>query len=666
MKKNITTIVLSLFVLLSFNQAYAANVKDVMDVAVNCVSDCPDEGLVIRGADGTIKTTIIKAVNFVRASGNNTNLNFNLNIGSIVTLDAKESGTTADWFFLGGHNDSPPADGKYYKAFSHDDGGARYTWYFAASKPNDTEKPVITSKNPRIVECSNTGCTALKEGTATVEITFPNVKQITDKEILGRTDGYGKIWFDAQRTKKNLKSDDPLIIDEVANAVLRTYQFPKLTYTITVPPNPNVAQVSACQSVTNVNQNSAKLNWSYTDADNDAQTNYQIQVSTNSSFTNIVKSIAAPANTNVSAIRSASISGLAPNTTYYARVSTYNNANTWSGYSVCSGGFTTTANTPHVVNYTNTTAVTESEATVNWTYSDAENDVQTGYEVGLSKVSDFGTVSPVRLVVSGNNSSIRSASFTSLEPNTLYYVRVRAANTTNGWSDYSVGSFTTVSDATELNVSCQLGGPAYIDENVEVQSVLLGIGTPPYTYKWSGPGFSTKYTQDIVSMFTTTGRKDITLEVTDAMGIVDTESCPLNITCDPSKKADDSACVGGMKTVDFCGLNGWESREVTCSEGDDTGATVSTFSFVPYIANENSVCPLVLEVENTSGCELTSLGKATYSYLPQGAGTSISIQKTESVPIGTWQLSCSGTGPTPVVKSFGIQKCLTNPGIKEN
>ena len=124
-----------------------------------------------------------------------------------------------------------------------------------------------------------------------------------------------------------------------------TYSLPSITYTITVPPIVNVNHTVACNGANPISDRGATINWAYSDIDNDPQTNYQIQIATDSAFNAIIHSIVAPANTNVASVRNTAISSLNPNTRYYTRVRAYNNTNLWSNYSVCSGSFTTTNTT---------------------------------------------------------------------------------------------------------------------------------------------------------------------------------------------------------------------------------------------------------------------------------------------------------------------------------
>lgn len=122
---------------------------------------------------------------------------------------------------------------------------------------------------------------------------------------------------------------------------MHPFSFPSITYTITVPPVANAPHASACSGLTNITASGATLNWTYTDADSDAQTNYQIQVATDAAFTAIVQSVGSTGDTSIANTRSKIITGLLPRTQYYARVKTHNDANTWSTYSACGAGFIT-------------------------------------------------------------------------------------------------------------------------------------------------------------------------------------------------------------------------------------------------------------------------------------------------------------------------------------
>jgi len=125
--------------------------------------------------------------------------------------------------------------------------------------------------------------------------------------------------------------------------IIMTYAFPSITCRVTVPPRPNRDHEVKCNNISPISDQDAQVNWTYSDADNDVQANYQIEVATRNDFatSSIVERITAPANTNIATVRSKLISNLAPNTQYFVRIRAYNPINNWSDYSVCSGGFKT-------------------------------------------------------------------------------------------------------------------------------------------------------------------------------------------------------------------------------------------------------------------------------------------------------------------------------------
>jgi len=85
-----------------------------------------------------------------------------------------------------------------------------------------------------------------------------------------------------------------------------------LNWSLVVPPNPPVAQPA-----TNVTSNSFTANWNSTSG----ATGYQLDVSTNSSFSTFVSGFQ---NLDVGNVLSRSVTGLSPSTTYHYRVRAYN------------------------------------------------------------------------------------------------------------------------------------------------------------------------------------------------------------------------------------------------------------------------------------------------------------------------------------------------------
>ena len=326
-------------------------------ITIVCVKHCDggNADVEINGLTAVIRGTVIKVVNLVRSSGNFVNHNFNLNIGSIVNLDAQK--TFGSWFFIGAYDDSPSSDGVMYRVYN--DPYAPRVIDAGTSIPNEsTSNPRIRSSNQNVVDCTNTGCIARKPGTATVTVSFPPIAQTSafpfslNQGGVGDPMGYGKVTTKIQELRLDRSTGKTSPITDSNGKILglyrvaTSYELGSIEYQVTVPPDPNLPHVVACTGISNISKNGGTANWNYYDINRDLQSNYVVQVSTDPSFINgIVKSITAPANTNVSAVRNTVLSGLNSNTKYYVRVRAYNSTNGWSAYSSCGSGFTTATDT---------------------------------------------------------------------------------------------------------------------------------------------------------------------------------------------------------------------------------------------------------------------------------------------------------------------------------
>lgn len=720
--------VLAIFI--SFNQsAEAVEVTKQKNITINCDEQCEDKGLVMKDIAGEIELTLHKVVRFYRDNGVIAPKIFNLDLGKSVTLT--EYPTTAEWFAKGDLFDSPPANGKRYKFYQYENQGmipwtiVRY--YITGGVPTDIGNAKIKSDNPSVVGCGDGKCTAWKSGTAKITISFPSktfqkkttyfFNHETKPEKISEGNAYGSINLKGEETAQPVKSVRKLVSnpnEEVyqKSTMMTGYNFPSIEYTVTVPETPNTPHTSSCKGISDVTASSATVKWDYSDADLDPQTSYSIQIATDKDFKNIVKALTAPSG-DVSGVRTQNITGLTPNTTYYARINTYNDANNWNAYSTCGdNGFTTDGNKPQVVTYVNTDNVTDTTGVVHWTYEDPESDAQTQYEVGISETPDFETVQFVNLVTSGDVSNVRQTSFSSLTPNTTYFVRVRAANANNGWSAYSKGQFTTdkgtphdgvcsptigqcsVGDVSSYNeeegtwtclgenegedrmcpdnggdknqfqVGCSVSG-TYVNENTIFRAIPHN-GKGPFMYYWNDIKGSDTFTKK----YTTTGEKTVTLKAEDDNNKVDSISCVADITCDPnsSDRKNPGECVNSVREVSTCGTNGWERTEETCgdTEGDDgDDPVVEEYKFDPYITPKDSdVCPLILRASEVSLCRLTN-GTLTKPFPAESDGL-IMIDKDRKMPVGTWKLTCFGTAENPPAVDFGEQKCISNPNIKEH
>lgn len=373
----------------------APNARYTRPVHSNVYFDLPSKNL-----DGYMNVNLTKNINLVRANGNLLNSSFELNKTESVNLI--ENNTFGNYRLVvnagaasnGQVRTLPlrPLDDSLYQG-----GGPEYfsnvsrlvlnLWTKVSAPVDNVNGVKLESANQDIVECVNTRCTAKGTGSTSIKVSFIK-KEGNQKGFFGRLPpplGYGNI---------TARLEDcfgcGLIISDMSQANLE-YSFPSITYTVTVPQTVNLEQITTCTPVTNITKNSATVNWSYTDVDNDPQTNYQVQIATDSAFTNIVDSITAPANTDVSTVRSVVVTGLNANTTYYSRVRTYNTVNGWSVYTNCAGSFKTTFDTTSELCNCNNR---------NWVCND--NGTQSKPPVINSPLCAFNAICDIPTVSSGN------------------------------------------------------------------------------------------------------------------------------------------------------------------------------------------------------------------------------------------------------------------------
>ncbi len=243
----------------------------------------------------------------------------------------------------------------YYAFYSKED-----TSYISASPfQQELKRATFVSEDPSIIECDASRCIAKKVGVTHISVTFPN-KTLTSSKPFQKAQDIPTLSDTNQGyTYFNIEKYNP-VLDRRVNTLTQPYpywterhrdyslpvRYPTVYFPVKVSaPATASSTVTSCSDTTNITSTGATINWTYTDGENKPQTNYQIQIATNSSFNSdtIVQSVAAPSNTDVSNIRSAAITGLNANTTYYARVRS-DNGTTWSDYSSCGSGFTTLTN----------------------------------------------------------------------------------------------------------------------------------------------------------------------------------------------------------------------------------------------------------------------------------------------------------------------------------
>lgn len=413
------------------------------DIKVCSNDDCTNaengKYATVRGYDGDLTLTINQPINAYLTGGVVANKSFNLNKNESVTI--KVGDVTGSWVVTGGYSDTPPADNVWYNLVAPRSSAnfSNYHVQLKASYPQPYNTPTFTSSDSNVISCSTAGndsnCTAVNPGTATITVSFPNINinplGFGNRDINpNNKTGYGIVSFDTQYKdngvwKKTTQSD-----------MFKRYKLSSFTYSVTVLApavvtaggngNTNNAQVTVCSGVDYIAQTSANVKWSYSDAENNTQTAYNVQLATDSGFTYIVAQ-----GEGTGAFNARNITGLTPNTTYYARVATKNDYNGWSGYSNCSGSFTTLqSNQPHVTTCNAATNLDITSARVNWTYSDPENKPQEYYEVDISTDSTFPSDKIKRFSGTGD---YRNAYIYGLTQDTTYYVRISTYNTQDSW-----------------------------------------------------------------------------------------------------------------------------------------------------------------------------------------------------------------------------------------
>ena len=193
-----------------------------------------------------------------------------------------------------------------------------------------------------------------------------------------------------------------------------------------------------------------------------AITNKQLQIATNSTFTNLVYD-------NTTTATSVAVSGLTIATTYYARTRPYNTVG-WGNWSPLSQ-FTTSAVAPSQPPAPAVGSITQSAASVTWQAPSSGGSTITSYDIQIATNNTF----TAGLVTT--NVATRSYNYTGLLPGTPYWARVRANNAIGNGSYSTATSFTTVS-----------GKPTIVSStNFPVPTRTNGkTGAAVYAQGWSG------------------------------------------------------------------------------------------------------------------------------------------------------------------------------------
>jgi hypothetical protein len=212
-----------------------------------------------------------------------------------------------------------------------------------------------------------------------------------------------------------------------------------INYLNTLPLSSNTITLTnspATPTFSSINTTSFTVDWTATSG----ASSYRLDLSTASNFSSFISGYQ---DLTVNSTSHA-VSGLTPNTLYYARIRAVNASGTSANSS--SGNSPTISNPPTIGS---ATGITLSDLSGNWTAPASQGSVTTTYSIELSLLSnDFS--SPV-ITAASISSSLSTYQFTGLSDGTTYYYRVKAVNSagSSAWSSVSAGA-TTLSGSISL------------------------------------------------------------------------------------------------------------------------------------------------------------------------------------------------------------------------
>ncbi len=386
-----------------------------------------------------------------------------------------------------------------------------------------------------------------------------------------------------------------------------------------VCPNENNRPVVKITKIDAITPTGANLTWIYTDQESDKQSNYQIDLSTEQSFTDMtkIKTFWGGGDTkDVSTIRTHIMTGLKPNTTYYVRIKgKAADAPYWSywAYSTFKTLPGTLCDTSHKEDDKTCLATKELEyycANGEWKTQETGN--LCGGNTGLSCLNDNG------IFLTTENAKF---TVTSLTDGTYQWYR---------------------SDGTTL---------------------ISGANTNEY-----------------IERFSIVGRHTLYAKFTKAGEPVKSASCSVNVdTCRPRSPGQCDP-VTKKQTVYFCTPAGESSREEDCGGGctnpfdpacdngggggGGTNPVLKKFEFNPKIVKEGNSCPAYIEVENAVECSLKNRSQDLFP-LVVTTGNKVSVTGIR-FDVGTYTLYCKGTAVDSTLRPIGTRACTSVPDIKED
>lgn len=293
------------------------------------------------------------------------------------------------------------------------------------------------------------------------------------------------------------------------------------------------------------------LNW--TISGGSSQSSYQIQIDQNSSFSD--PEIDTGEVSSGSSSYQVAQAGLSFGTTYYWRVKVKDNYNSWTDWAVADSSFTTVEACNVDPTATNLSVSSGNSSTYcgvtaahyfSWIYSDADNDDQSRFQFQVDNNSDFSS-----LEVDGDYTGLSNPSPTTnnqvvtvvvspssgqIAYNTTYYWRVKVYDILgkdSGWVEGT--SFTTDAHLyPNIDFVWVPNNPSVEEDVVFVDQSTIYGGATKSSWSWifenGDPSSSTDQTPII--QFTSTGAKQVSLEVTDS----DSFSCSLVRTINSQTK----------------------------------------------------------------------------------------------------------------------------------
>lgn len=341
-------------------------------------------------------------------------------------------------------------------------------------------------------------------------------------------------------------------------------------------------------SATSISCDGFTANWTAVTAA-PAATSYQLDVSTSNTFA-AGSFVGVYNGFNVGNVTSVTLSGLASGTTYYYRIKGVNSCGASTSYSV-----TITVNIPSTPPGTVTSNAASQISctyfTANWTLLAAA----TSYLLDVSTSNVFAAGSFVGGYNGFDVGNVSSLVLTGLNPNTIYYYRVKGKNGCG-----TSAAFSTIRNATTLSLpttpTVSTSGSLTFCEN---DSVTLGSSITGTTYLWS-TGETTQF------IFVTTPGS-YTVRVTNASGCQSATSLPATVVVQglPTATAGGSQSICSNETATVSGATATNGTIAWTENGAGSitdGATTLSPTYTPAAGDIGNTVTLTMTVTSNNSC----------------------------------------------------------------